>query len=693
MLLGGTAIAWAAQAQPIPYTSLPHDSIAYQPSASPLTDALRAARSGDINRADQLAASLSDPAARKLVLWAEIDAAGTMLSLPTLQGARASLAGWPRPGRREAVFEKALETGAASPSTVIAVFGSGQPDTAEGALALAAALEAQGRTGDAQTLIRSVWREKTFDADVQSRMYARYGRWITADDVVFRLDALLYAQQGPAARALMSMVDADHQAAAQVRIAFRGDSSGAPSAFDSLSPAMQRDPGVVFERARYLLKRGLEVQAVQAVQGLAAPPTPDAAAATWAPRRQLLNAALKNQDGRSGYGVVLSHGLTSGSDYTEAEAFLGWLAINKLHDPRLADSHFQNVQRMGATPVTLSRAYYWRGRAAEQMNDGPAAAGFYGQGAQYTTAFYGQLSAEKMGETLLRLPVDPAPTAQDRATFDGRETVQALRLLIAAGERELVRAFALSIDDTLSSAGEFTLLVDLIRSTGDQDLAMRVARASGMRGYPLPERGWPVRAIPSGQGRPEAAFSLAIARQESNFDPNARSAFARGLMQLRPQTGAVVARKLGLSFSTDRLDDPEYNLSLGSAYLGGLVDGFSGSYVMAAAGYNAGPGRPISWVQTCADPRKPDADPADFIECIPFSETRNYVMRVMENTAIYRARLNGGSAQLTPMADLRRGTWPPVGASSNTSGPIPYTQLMGGGSSSTAGSAESGTTP
>ena len=691
--IGGAAVAWAAQAQPVPYTSLGQTPSSYQPSASPLGDALRAARSGDINRADQIAASMGDPAARKLVLWAQIDAAGSMLSLSTLQGARASLAGWPRPARREAAFEKAMETGGASPSTVIEAFASGQPDTAEGALALATSLEAQGRAGDAQTLIRTVWRERTFDADVQTRMYARYGRWITADDVVFRLDALLYGQQGPAARALMSMVDAEHQAAAQARIAFRNDSSGAPSQFEALSPTMQRDPGVVFERARYLLKRGSEVQAVQAVQGIAPPPTPDAAAATWAPRRQLLNAALKNQDGRGAYGVVLSHGLTSGSDYTEAEAFLGWLALNKLHDAHLADSHFQNVQRMGATPVTLSRAYYWRGRTAEALGDSGAAQGFYGQGAQYTTAFYGQLAAEKMGETQLRLPADPTPTAQDRATFDSRETVQALRLLIAGGDKELVRTFALSIDDSLSSAGEFTLLVDMIRSTGDQDLAMRVARASGMKGFPLPERGWPVRSIPTGEGRPEAAFSLAIARQESNFDPNARSAFARGLMQLRPQTGASVAHRLGMPFSADRLDDPDYNLSLGSAYLGNMVDNFGGSYVMAAAGYNAGPGRPISWVQTCADPRKPDADPADFIECIPFSETRNYVMRVMENTAIYRARLNGGSARLTPMADLHRGAWPPVGGASNTSGPIPYTQLVGGGSSSTAGAAESGATP
>lgn len=673
VLLGGAAVAWAAQAQPIPYSSLPRDSSAtYRPSGAPINDALRAARAGDVSRAEAAAASLSDPIARKLVLWAEIDSAGSSLPLATLDGARASLAGWPRPARRQAAFERALETGGASPSFVIAAFAANPPDTAEGAMALATALEAQGQSGEAEVFIRGFWREKTFEADVQQRMLARFGRWFTLDDNQRRLDSLLYGQQGPAARAMIALVDPEGQAAAQARIAFRADSPDAPAQYDALSPAMRAAPGVVFERARFLLKRGMEAQAVQLVQGIAPPPTADAAAATWTPRRQLLNAALKNQDSRGAYGVVASHGAIAGPDYVEAEAFLGWLALNKLKDPARAAPHFQNVERLGATPVTLSRAYYWQGRAAEAQGDNLTAQGFYRRGAQYVTAFYGQLAAEKAGITQLRLPSDPVPTAEDRANFAAREPVQALQLLLASGERDLARVFVLSIDDDLPTAGEYVLLTDLARSTGEQDLTMRVARAAGMKGFPLVERGWPVRSVPTGEGRPEAAFSLAITRQESNFDPAARSVYARGLMQLRPQTGAQVARKLGVPFSEARLDDPDYNLSLGSAYLGGLLDGFSGSYVMAAAGYNAGPGRPVQWIVNCGDPRQTSNDPADFIECIPFSETRNYVMRVMENTAIYRARLNGGVADLTPTADLKRGVWRPAGL---PQGPIDYVKL------------------
>jgi soluble lytic murein transglycosylase len=176
---------------------------------------------------------------------------------------------------------------------------------------------------------------------------------------------------------------------------------------------------------------------------------------------------------------------------------------------------------------------------------------------------------------------------------------------------------------------------------------------------------------------------LSIARQESNFDPNARSGpGARGLMQLMPATAEVVARRVGVSYAPSLLSDTDYNLRLGGYYLGHLVDDFGGSYVMASAGYNAGPGRPSQWSAFCGDPRGAAADPVNFIECIPFSETRTYVMRTLETMEVYRARLSGGSAPLTLQEDLKRGVWTPGATSPEATpkGPIPYTQL-----SSTAG--------
>ncbi len=220
----------------------------------------------------------------------------------------------------------------------------------------------------------------------------------------------------------------------------------------------------------------------------------------------------------------------------------------------------------------------------------------------------------------------------------------------------MFRTFVLQIDETLPSSTESALLVDLARSYSDQDLAMKVVRMAAHNGHVLPERGYPVRSAPSTPGSPEAAIVFGITRQESGFDPHVRSgAGARGMMQLMPETAHAVARRIGEPYSPGRLDEADYNMRLGSAYLGHIISDFSGSYLMAAAAYNAGPSRAIEWVSYCGDPRTSSVDPVDYVECIPFSETRNYVMRVLEATEVYRARMNNGVAHLSLSADLKRG--------------------------------------
>ena len=685
---GAVGVAWAAHAQPIPYSELGGPDTLTPPaalvtSASPLHDALTAAKSGDVTRATALQAQFSDPVARKLVTWALIDG-GARLDFDTVERARTELAGWPRAARRRAAAERALGDGYASPSTVTAWFGDKAPETAEGALALASAWRTLGRTPDAEALIRSWWRDRVFEADVQGRILARFGSTLTPDDHARRLSILGYGQQGPAYRGVLALAPADARALAEARQAVRAERGDASSLIAALTPAQQADSGLAYDRARSFEKRGLASQAAEMLKG-ATPPTPEIGALVWTERRTIMRAALTGGDAAAAYTAASDNGMSPGGEaYTEAEFFAGWIALTKLRDPARAEPHFAAVQAAGKTPVTLSRALFWRGRAAEAMGQTAAAGEWFAKGGVYTTAFYGQLSAQRAGVTQLVLAHDPEPSAMQRAAFEAREPVRAARLLAQMGERDLFRAFVLAIDDDLSDPADLAVLHDMAKLQGDQDLAMRVARAAGQKGTPLTERGWPVLTVPSVAGGAETAFSLAIARQESNFDPRARSPFARGLMQLRPSTGAGVARKLGLGFSADKLDEPTFNMTLGSSFLGSLVDVFGGSYVMAAAGYNAGPGRPAKWAGDCGDPRGGLSDPSDFIECIPFAETRNYVMRVMENVQVYRARLNGGSAPLTLAADLRRGSWTPppgattlAGASPPTGGPVPYSELAG----------------
>ena len=217
------------------------------------------------------------------------------------------------------------------------------------------------------------------------------------------------------------------------------------------------------------------------------------------------------------------------------------------------------------------------------------------------------------------------------------------------------------------------LLVDAIRGYGDQDTSMKAARGAATRGLILADRAYPYRTPPSVPGRAGAGSGgwASHARRAASTRPSVRAPMRGGMMQLLPSTASGVAKRMGLGFSPARLYEAEYNMQLGSSFLGQLVDRFSGSYIMAAAGYNAGPGRPGQWSAFCGDPRAGSADPLDFIECIPFSETRNYVMRVMENMQVYRAKLNGGAAPITLSSDLRRGAYnyAPTGAAVSASAP------------------------
>ncbi|CAN5301905.1 lytic transglycosylase domain-containing protein [soil metagenome] len=626
--------------------------------ADGLKQALAAARASDRGRFANAVSGISDPVAKKIAAWAMIDVAGEDMSFFELDQARRDLADWPRGARRQALAEQQIETAGLDPAGVIQWFGGAPPRSARGAMGLAAAYQATNQAEDAKTLIRNVWRGHAFDADTQRALQGRFGALITPEDTAVRVQFLLYGAQGPSVRDLLPQLPGDQRALAEARIALRSDARNAAATLARVPARLQSDPGLTYERAASLRRRGQPDAALALVSNL--PPAPgssDGDDRLWTERRQLINAALKKQDYRAAYQAATNHGFTDPVDLTDAEFYAGWQALSKLNDAAGADVHFARIQAAGSSPITQGRALYWRGRAHEAMGDKPGADAFYAQGGRYWWTFYGQLAAEAAGQDAIKMGKDPDPTPVDQARFEGREVVQAARILAEAGEKDLFRIFVLHIDDNLPNGQEYALLFDLAHDYGDLDLAMRVARTAAQKGYVLPGRGYPVRLPPMVQTSAEAALVFGITRQESGFDPSVRSgADARGMMQLLPSTAQVVARKLGMPFSGAQLFDADYNMKLGASYIGQLVDQFGGSYLLAAAAYNAGPGRPTEWMTFCGDPRAPGTDPLDFVECIPFSETRNYVMRVMEGTQVYRARLNNGEAAPTLSEDLKRGS-------------------------------------
>jgi soluble lytic murein transglycosylase len=647
--------------QPLELTQAPQT--AYHRSlsdieAATLRSALDSARRGDVVNARSAIAMLNDPVAKKIAVWALADAAADSLSFFEIDQARRDLAGWPRAQRRQLAAEKLLETSGQSPRQIVDWFGGAEPQTAQGAMALASAYQATGRSKEAADLIRRFWRDKLFEVEPQRAMLARFGGVLTQDDHIRRGDIVMYGAQGPAARELLPLLPPDHLALAQARMALRAGAANANDLVAALPIQFASHPGLAFERAAYYRKRNLETLALAQVRNFPTEiPFPEMADRIWDERYRLVLYALRNGDTAGAYAAAANSGLKVGGDAADAEFYAGWLALTRLRNPAQADVHFANLEQIGSSPITRGRALYWRGRAAEARGDQASARGFYGAAARYNTTFYGQLATEKLGAPLTLEP-DPIITQADRARFEGRDSVRAARLLYELGERDLFRAFVLALDDVLPTAQEQALLVDLARGYGDQDTSMKVVRTAAQRGFILSERGYPLRSPPLAMNAPEPALTLGITRQESGFDPRVRSgAGARGMMQLMPATASITARRVGVGYSASMLDDPDYNMHLGQVYLGQMIGTFSGSYPMAIAAYNAGPGRPSQWVAFCGDPRGATTDPVDFIECIPFSETRNYVMRVMEGMQVYRARLNRGSAPVTLTADLKRGSY------------------------------------
>jgi soluble lytic murein transglycosylase len=578
---------------------------------------------------------------------------GAQLAYDELSRDQRALAGWPRAESRRAAGEIALDRAGLQPDEVLAFFGSTKPTTIQGAIALTWALQQTGRTADAQALIGDWWRTQSFDDANQSRILGQWSSWLTQADHEARLNMLLSGPHGPATRSMLTLVSPERATIANAVMALR--TAYSPDAVvASLSPARPWTPMWCWSGCGSCAARTASARAMSCC---ATCPRPAAFRRPDHPvgeRRNYYLDALQDRNWQAAYDAMNGHGFAGGDRKVDAEFFAGWVALTKLNDPARAARHFETLRTVSSTPITQGRALYWLGRATEAQGDRNGAQQWYREGARHIQTFYGQLAAEKAGYTTLTLPGDPAPTAADVASFEGNEVVRAMRILGETGEMSLFRVFAYHLDDNVPGATDLAQLMDLSRAYGDGFGAMMVGRAASQRGILMPERMYPVRIPPQVAGAAPLEFTLAITRQESSFDPRARSgADARGMMQFLPATASGVARRLGMGYSADRLWDPDYNMTLGSYHLGELMNNFGGSMLMTTVGYNAGPARPPQWVARCGDPRtSPDAA-IDYIECAPFTETRNYMMRVMENMAVYKARLNGGSAPLTPRPTSR----------------------------------------
>lgn len=598
---------------------------------------------GDIVAARAVRDGLADGTLDRHILeWTIAIRGGNRASSAEIAAAERDLRGWP--GRETLLrnMERALARENAPPTAVIAALKDRSPLTAEGAIISARAHVALGDAEAARQIIGPFWRTTELDPKQETSILAEFGALIPQADHRFRMERMLYAERIKSAERVATYAQAEPLFKAWAGVLRRDK-----DALKLLTavPANQRTAGFLFAECKQL-RRAKQFSAAASVVGKA-PKDRDALVdpdAWWVERRVLSRELMDEGKAGLAYEVVAGHSAESPANTVDAEFHAGWYALRALGDAAAATKHFSRISEIAGGPISLSRAYYWLGRSAEAGGAGDARA-YYEKAAAYGTAFYGQLAAEKLG--LVNIDVGaPEPNAADRANFARREAVVAIDRLEDAGHSDLADRLYRDLADQLNSPGELALLAAKAEARGNHFLALKVAKAAANRGIAIGGLSHPLGAIPeiADIGDAGQALAYAIARQESEFNVGAVSgAGARGLLQLLPGTAKDVARRSGMPYSASRLTtDAAYNAALGAAFLGEQLSRFNGSYILTFAGYNAGPRRAADWVKRYGDPRGKDLDTViDWIERIPFTETRSYVQRVMENYQVYKMRLTG----------------------------------------------------
>ncbi len=597
-------------------------------------------------QAEALAARMPDPLAQKFVRYYRLLTPGaarsTEIAAFLLDGPD-----WPAQALLTRRLQEALALDG-DDRAVLAICQSSPPQAAPSLLRCADATARAGRPQDAATQARAAWVRGLEGGD-EIGFVRQWGSVLTADDQWRRFDRLAWSDNGqvggPAQRQSIR-IDPAQRPAAEARLALRRDAAEAPALVAALPLPAREDPGTVLDLAKWYRRAGLDRMAAQVwgTHGAAAESVapPDRKQAFWDERNLLARRLLRMGEPAAAFAVADTK--AQANEAALDSLFLsGWIALRRLNQPVVAEARFRALAGLSKSVITQSRAAYWLGRAAMARGDRAAATRAYEAAVQFPTTYYGQLAGRALGldDAALRSRIlalaDPPWSAPAAQTFLRHEMSRAAVLLTAWGERRRAPAFLLRLDDLAPGTAERMMVARLASELGLPDTAVALARRAGRDGVMMPVAGWPMPVQPP--GTVEGAVALGLMRQESSFDDLAVSpSGARGLMQLMPATAAQVARQVNEATSIPLLtEDPAHNMRLGTTYLRGLMDQF-GALPMALAGYNAGPRRVTEWIVSEGDPRAGPIDWVDWIESIPFNETRNYVQRVMENIEIYRAR-------------------------------------------------------
>ncbi len=592
-------------------------------------------------RALDLTRKAEDPILHTIAKWRWLSADDGLASWQQARDFHTGHPGWPFAERRQALAERRMPAKLPN-SDVIDWFERFPPLTGPGQVRFAETLAAAGEEVDVTVEARNAWRSGDFQSAEIRPFLQRYGKYLGDDDHAARLDHLIWDRQWGAALRQLRRVSADVQRLGTARIRLGRRSSGVDAAVARVPQALISDPGLVFERARWRRRSGMDERALEL---LFEPPgelgpRPDR---WWFEVRVHARRLVNAERHADAYRLVSAYTALDGVPGVEANWLAGWISLRFLGNNASANRHFRKMRSAVTMPVSIGRAAYWTALSSEGDEESVR---WLDEAAEYPATFYGQL-ATRCRERPVVVPPLPAG-AVDMAHWESLSEVRAMLLLAEHGRHRLARSFARQLASTAESLAEVTSLYRLLHVTGHTHLGLAMLRKATRAGLYVPGLAFPDDVHPSAfnavEAEVEKALLLAVARQESAFQVGARSvANARGLMQVLPSTAKFVARRERMQYDQQKLStDAAYNVSIGSRYLAGLLEDYDQSYPLALAAYNAGPGRVRRWLRRYGDPRHGEIAMLDWLELIPINETRNYVQRVLEGLAIYRSAVGDG---------------------------------------------------
>lgn len=548
---------------------------------------------------------------------------------------------WPKQGKLQLTAEKALPESAGL-QTVADWYDHYPPQTADGTDQYLRALLHMGKKDAVVQVLRGWWPKASLTADQQARFIERYSQWISVDMQAARVNSLILRKQYTNARTIARRLGRGYPQLVEARVALAEQAAGVNTAIAAVPPHLKDDPGLLYERLRWRRRNNEDVGAIEILHKQPSPDRVPNLSDWWSERNTIIRRLIERKQYESAYLLAAGHRQSEGVPYVEAEFLAGWLALSFNKQPWKAFEHFERLYNKAETPISKARGAYWAGRASDALGHKDIATQWYRTAARHQTVFYGQLAVSALAaEQKPPQQVPPERTVRGEAAFLANELTQVAKMMHEAGQWAETTTFLDALGGKAQAPETVMLAAELAQKLDHHHNAVKIAKKALQNNIMITDYAYPtllsyMKGVPT-----EWALVHGLIRQESQFDMRAQSPVgARGLMQLMPATAQETAKKAGMPHQLDWLvSRPAHNIALGSRYIDQMIRRYDGNYALALAAYNAGPGRVDKWLKLYGDPRTGEIDLVDWVEMIPFTETRNYVQRVLESVYIYRLKL------------------------------------------------------